>query len=71
MTDIPRRIDTLRHTEAEKKISEAMQAVENLPADVRLSDAVSLLSAARDSVADFVDGEKLWRRSWTSREWQD
>jgi hypothetical protein len=50
-----RRNDTLRHTPAEKAIADAIQAVEALPADVRLTDAVMLLSWARDRVADYVD----------------
>jgi len=52
---LPRRnrIDLL--TPAEKAIYDAMQAVENLPPDVRLTDAVCLLQAARDKVADFVE----------------
>lgn len=43
-------------TPAEQAIWAAVQAVEALPADVRLTDAVILLQAARDSVADYVDG---------------
>lgn len=40
---------------AEKAIYDAAQAVEAMPADVRLTDAVILLSKARELVADFVD----------------
>lgn len=47
------RIDLL--TPAEKAIYDAVQAVENLPADVRLTDAVILLQAARDKVADYIE----------------
>ena len=52
---IPRRcrIDLL--TAAELAIYHATQAVEDLPADVRLTEAVILLSRARDKVADFID----------------
>lgn len=63
MSNPMRRADTLQHCPAEKAISEAMAAVEAMAADVRLSDAVSLLQAARDSVADYVDGVKEHRRS--------
>lgn len=42
---------------AETAITEAMYAVEGMPADVRLTDAVVLLGKARDRVADFVDGK--------------
>src|ERR1019366_5088061 len=52
---IPRRcrIDLL--TAAEFAIYYAMQEVEKLPADVRLTEAVILLAQARDKVADFID----------------
>jgi len=43
-------------TRSESSILEAMQEVERMGADVRLTDAVVLLQAARESVADFVDG---------------
>ena len=42
-------------TPAELKIYEAMQAVEALPPDERLTEAVVLLGKARDRVADYVD----------------
>jgi hypothetical protein len=48
-------------TDAERAIVNAVQAVEALGADVRLTDAVVLLQAARDSVADFVDGVDVRR----------
>ena len=51
-----RRCDTLRQTKAEAAILEAMRHVEAMPADTRLTDAVTLLDRARASVADFVDG---------------
>jgi len=53
---VPRRARLDRLTAAERAIFDAVQAVETLPADVRLTDAVVLLQAARESVADFVDG---------------
>ena len=57
-TSIPRRIDTLRHTSAEKAISDAMREVEELGCDPLLTDAVVLLQQARDKVADYVDAKK-------------
>ena len=54
--DFPRRICVDRMTPAELAIMAAVQAVEALPADTRLTDAVILLGQARDRVADFVDG---------------
>lgn len=41
---------------AEHAIREAIMAVEAMGADVRLTEAVNLLSAAKEKVADFVDG---------------
>lgn len=56
MNDIPRRAQLNLLTPAEQAIYDAMAVVESMPADVRLTDAVVLLGAARHSVADFVDG---------------
>jgi hypothetical protein len=39
----------------ERAIFDATQLVEEMPADTRLTDAVNLLSAARNKVADFID----------------
>jgi hypothetical protein len=54
--EIPRRAHVNRWTDTEHAIAEARRQVELLPADVRLTDAVVLLGAAFDSVADYVDG---------------
>src|SRR5688572_27157143 len=54
--EIPRRAYMNKWTEIEKAIMAAKEAVESGPADVRMTDATSLLSAAFDSVADYVDG---------------
>lgn len=65
--DAMRRCDVQRRVPAETAISEAMRAVEDMPADVRLTDAVVLLQAARDSVGDYVDGvmnRRDWLRDW-------
>lgn len=64
MSEIPRRARVDQWTEAEKAIDAAVQVVERAGADVRLTDAVNLLWAARQSVADFVDGINS-RRYWT------
>lgn len=49
------RIDLM--TAAERAIYDALAVVEAAGCDVRLTDAVVLLQAARDRVADFVDGK--------------
>ena len=56
MNDIPRRAQLDQLSPAELAIYQAVQAVEAVGADVRLTDAVILLQAARDSVADYIDG---------------
>ena len=55
MTDIPRRIRLDLMVPAEKAIRDAVEAVEALPADVRLTEAVILLGKAKDKVSDYVD----------------
>jgi hypothetical protein len=52
---IPRRIDMQRWSPAERAIYDAAQAVEAMPADARLTQAVLLLGKARECVADYVD----------------
>lgn len=54
-TEIPRRNQINRWTAAERAIAAAVHEVEAVGADVRLTDAVVLLQAARESVADYVD----------------
>jgi hypothetical protein len=56
MTEPPRRYRLDRYVQAETAIRNAMLAVESMPPDVRLTDAVVLLGMAKDSVADYVDG---------------
>lgn len=51
-----RRADMTQQCAAELAIGAAIDAVEKMAADPRLTDAVVLLSAAKASVADFVDG---------------
>ena len=55
-SNVPRRARLDLWTKAERAIYDAVQEVEGVGADVRLTDAVVLLQAARDSVADYVDG---------------
>ncbi len=54
--EFPRRNRIDQYTPAEKSISYAVQAVEMAGAHPRLTDAVNLLAAAHEAVADFVDG---------------
>lgn len=53
--EIPRRNRLDLNVPAEKAIYDAMQEVEKLPADVKLTEAVTLLAKAKDLVSDFVD----------------
>ena len=52
---VPRRCDLLRLTPAELAIRQAILAVEQLPADIMLTEAVILLTKAKEKVADFID----------------
>lgn len=63
MTDLnfPRRACIYLLTPTEKSVYDAMQEVEQLGADVRLTDAVVLLSQAREKLADYFD-EQLRNR---------
>ena len=54
--DIPRRARIDLFVPAEKAIFEAIQVVEAMPPDVRLTHAVNKLAEARALVADYVDG---------------
>ena len=51
----PRRNMLNEMTPAERAIYDAVQEVEKIGADVRLTEAVVLLTKARELVADFVD----------------
>jgi hypothetical protein len=53
--DFPRRNRLDLNEPAELAIHNAIQEVEKLPADERLTRAVTLLSEAKDMVADFID----------------
>lgn len=54
---ISRRYDASQRSEAESAITVAIHAVEMLPPDARLTEAVVMLLKARDRVADYVDGK--------------
>ena len=56
MNDFPRRNRLDLNTPAEKAIYDAIQEVEKVGADTRLTGAVIKLSEARNLVADFIDG---------------
>lgn len=57
-TEVPRRARVDQMCQAELKIREAMLAVEDMPADTRLTDAVVLLGQAQEKVADFIDNKQ-------------
>lgn len=54
--DFPRRNRVDQWSVGERAIQDAVDVVEGMGADVRLTNAVVLLGKARDAVADFVDG---------------
>ena len=56
--ETPRRNRIDLFTKAEKAIYDAVGEVENLQADVRLTEATVLLEQARNKVADYVDNVK-------------
>lgn len=56
--DIPRRAYMPEWTEAEHAIRAAVQAVEDMPGHVLLTDAVVLLGQAKDKVADYVESSE-------------
>lgn len=53
--DMPRRIQMDKWSPAECAIFTAMQEVEKVGAHPKLTDAVVLLSQAKDALADYVD----------------
>lgn len=56
--ELPRRIQVDKYSPAEKAIADAIDAVEKLGADIRLTQAVILLGEAKEQVADYIDGIK-------------
>lgn len=67
MVDYLRRCDVTRMTPAERAIRDAIQAVEAVGADPRLTDAVRHLLDAQRALADFVDGAPLDLRAGSPR----
>lgn len=57
MDDIPRRIQVDRMVGAELAIRGSKMMVEELGCHVLLTEAINLLTAAQEKVADFVDGK--------------
>ncbi len=58
MQEIPRRARVDKWSEAELAIQMAVDEVEKIGADPKLTEAVMLLSQARERVADFIDQKK-------------
>lgn len=54
-TDFPRRNRLDLNTPAEKSIYDAMQQVEEVGADPRLTEVVTMLAKAKDLLSDYVD----------------
>ena len=55
MEGIPRRNQVDKCSAAELAIYGAMEEVEKIGADIRLTDAINKLNEARNLVADFID----------------
>lgn len=53
--DVPRRIRLYLNVPAELAITNAIQEIEKLGADVRLTEAQILLQKAKDLVSDYID----------------
>lgn len=52
---MPRRCSIYLMTPAELAVRTAKLAIEDMPADVRLTEATILLSQAQEKIADYVD----------------
>ena len=59
---VPRRADASRWTAAEMVIQMAVDLVERMGADERLTRAVTLLGEAREAVADFDEARDAGER---------
>lgn len=55
--EIPRRNRLDLNTPAEKAIHDAIQEVEKVGADPKLTDVVIMLVKAKDLLSDYVDGK--------------
>ena len=56
--DTPRRNRVDLFKPAELAIWKAMEQIEKMPADIRLTEAQTLLSKAKDLVSDFIDDKE-------------
>lgn len=56
LKNIPRRSKAYENVPAELAIQNAVDEVEKLGANIKLTDAVILLARAKDLVSDFIDG---------------
>lgn len=66
---LPRRIQMQKWIPAEKAIYDAMQKVESMEANEKLTKAVILLGQAQDKVADYVDQCKHEFKTTDTDEW--
>lgn len=57
MEDFPRRIQLKKCTSAELAIYKAIEEVEKVGNNIKLTNAVIKLQEAKDLVSDFVDGK--------------
>lgn len=55
--EIPRRNRMDKWSTAEKAIYDAIQEVEKMGCDIRLTEVVIKLSEAQNSIADYIDAE--------------
>lgn len=55
MNGIPRRADLSLNTSSELAIYNAMQEVEKVGADIKLTQSIILLQQAKDLVSDYID----------------
>lgn len=58
----PRRARLDLYEPAEKSIHSAVEYIENMGADVRLTDAVIMLQKAKDKVSDYIDEQRLSKK---------
>ncbi|MEI8142878.1 MAG: hypothetical protein WCG90_08435 [Chitinophagia bacterium] len=55
--EIPRRNQLYLNTEAEKAIYDAIQEVEKVGVDPKLTDIVVMLANAKEKLSDYIDGK--------------
>lgn len=56
--DVPRRQDMERMSYAEHAMLDAVWLIEDMGADIDLTEAINLIHAARTKVADFIDNKE-------------